>query len=94
MRCYYIASAGGDMVQQADRAVYTRSQSMEQIEGSQMCGTAWISGSMRAEHGLDCAGLSWAAAGRAGRERPGVSFALQSTGGCKREDAIKEEATI
>jgi hypothetical protein len=33
MGCYYIASAGGDMVQQADRAVYTRSQSMEQIEG-------------------------------------------------------------
>ena len=78
------------MVQQADRAVYTRSQSMEQIEGSQMCGTAWISGSMRAEHGLDCAGLSWAAAGPAARERPDVSFALQSTGGCKREDAIKD----
>jgi hypothetical protein len=41
------------MVQQADRAVYTRSQSMERIEDGQLCGTAWISGSMRAEHALD-----------------------------------------
>ena len=75
------------MVQQADRAVYTRSQSMEQIEGSQMCGTAWISGSMRAEHGLDqldCAGLLLVESGPACHS-PCRALAAVSEG------AIKEE---
>jgi hypothetical protein len=40
---------------------------------------------------LDCAGLLLV---ELVEKRPGVSFALQSTGGCKREDAIKEEDTI
>jgi hypothetical protein len=78
------------MVQQADRAVYTRSQSMERIEcslGRQLCGTAWISGSMRAEHGLDqldCAGLLLVESGPACHS-PCRALAAVSEG------AIKEE---
>jgi hypothetical protein len=40
---------------------------------------------------LDCAGLLLV---ELVEKRPGVSFALQSTGGCKREDAIKEEDNL
>jgi hypothetical protein len=72
------------MVQQADRAVDTRSQSMERMKHGQLCGTAWISGSMRAEHGLDCTGLLLVESGPACHS-PCRTMAAVS------EAAIKEE---